>query len=139
MKYRKKPVVIEAFQLGYDEPPIWFLEAIEAEEVEVRIDVSKCSSIARIKARIRTLEGDMEAHEGDYIIKGVQGELYPCKEDIFKETYELAEEAVKPEQGICPNCGEILSTNSYHGDVILGDIKTCPACGVEFERSEEDE
>ena len=97
MKYRKKPVVIEAFQLGYDEPPKWFLEATEAEEVEVRIDVSKCS-IARIKARIRTLEGDMEAHEGDYIIKGVQGELYPCKEDIFKETYEKAEEGSEEDE-----------------------------------------
>lgn len=133
MKYRKKPVVIEAFQLGYDEPPKWFLEAAGAEEVEVRVDVDKCT------AKIRTLEGDMEAHTGDYIIKGVQGELYPCKEDIFKATYELVEEAVKPERGICPKCGEIISTDSYHGEVILGDIKTCPACGVEFERSGEDE
>lgn len=91
MKYRKKPVVIEAFQLGYDEPPKWFLEAAENDEVEVIIDARKCRTFT-ITARIRTLEGDMEAHERDYIIKGVQGELYPCKEDIFKATYEKVEE-----------------------------------------------
>lgn len=43
---------------------------------------------------IRTLEGDMTASYGDYIIKGVKGEFYPCKPDIFNETYELVEENV---------------------------------------------
>ena len=42
--------------------------------------------------KIETLEGLMVATEGDYIIKGVQGEFYPCKPDIFKETYEKVEE-----------------------------------------------
>ena len=37
---------------------------------------------------VHTLEGDMVANEGDYIIKGIKGEFYPCKPDIFKETYE---------------------------------------------------
>lgn len=37
---------------------------------------------------IETIEGDMEAHPGDFVIKGIQGEFYPCKEDIFKKTYD---------------------------------------------------
>ncbi len=41
---------------------------------------------------IETLEGDMRGDVGDYLIRGVQGELYPCKPDIFKATYELVEE-----------------------------------------------
>ena len=41
--------------------------------------------------KIETLEGTMEASEGDYIIKGVNGEFYPCKPDIFEKTYELVE------------------------------------------------
>jgi len=42
--------------------------------------------------RIRTLEGEMTASPGDYIIKGINGEYYPCKHDIFEQTYELYEE-----------------------------------------------
>ena len=42
--------------------------------------------------KIKTLEGDMIASEGDYIIKGISGEFYPCKPDIFKATYEEVEE-----------------------------------------------
>lgn len=58
MKYRKKPIVIEAYQTS--------------ERVE-----------------IETLEGVMVANPGDWIITGVKGERYPCKDDIFQETYEL--------------------------------------------------
>lgn len=57
MKYRKKQIVVEAYQT--DKPVI-----------------------------IHTLEGDMRADVGDYIITGIKGEKYPCKPDIFKETYE---------------------------------------------------
>lgn len=56
-QYRKKPVIIRAYQ-------------------------TKC------ELKIETLEGDMIANKGDYIIEGVKGEFYPCKPDIFKETYE---------------------------------------------------
>lgn len=58
MKYRKKPIVIEAYQTS--------------ERVE-----------------IETLEGVMVANPGDWIITGVKGERYPCRDDIFQETYEL--------------------------------------------------
>ena len=64
MKYRKKPVVVEAYQT--DKEMI-----------------------------IHTLEGDMQASVGDYIITGVNGEQYPCKPDIFEKTYEKVEYAMR--------------------------------------------
>lgn len=64
MKYRKKPVVVEAYQT--DKEMI-----------------------------IHTLEGDMKASAGDYIITGVNGEQYPCKPDIFEKTYEKVEEGAE--------------------------------------------
>ena len=80
MKYRKKPVVIEAFQWLMDWPPAWFFDigANFTEEGMV----------------IPTLEGDMLARPGDYIIKGIKGEFYPCKPDVFVATYEPVEPGV---------------------------------------------
>ena len=75
-KYRKKPVVIEAFKYQTDEVPEWW------RELNVKINVDTGSAF------IPTLEGTMEAKVGDYIIQGVAGELYPCKPDIFELTYE---------------------------------------------------
>ncbi len=60
-KYKKKPVIIEAYQTNQE-------------------------------ITIHTLEGDLKADIGDYIITGVKGEQYPCKPDIFEQTYELVEE-----------------------------------------------
>ena len=57
MKFRKKPVIVDAYQIDHEEI-------------------------------IRTLEGDMKASPGDWIITGVNGEKYPCKPDIFEKTYE---------------------------------------------------
>jgi hypothetical protein len=87
MKYRKKPVIIEAFKTSstgigmFDEFSIW------AEKVGFYDFTYKNESII-----IHTLEGDMTVSPGDFIIRGVHGEFYPCKPDIFIETYELAEE-----------------------------------------------
>ena len=82
--YRKKPVVIEAFKWTGDEnqteDPEWIINAIRASKV--RIDYNPLSM------KIVTLEGIMTATPGDFIIKGVQGEFYPCKPDIFEKTYE---------------------------------------------------
>ena len=83
MKYRKKPVVIEAMQF--------------TEETKDQVfNFVRCNSVAEFKnrepvLRIQTLEGDMTARFGDWIIKGVQGEFYPCKPDIFEQTYERVE------------------------------------------------
>lgn len=85
MKYRKKPVVIEAFTLKSGEVPRWFIDALEKRDgsVEVLPDAKGCD--------IRTLEGVMHASVDDYIIQGVNGEIYPCKPDIFEKTYEVTE------------------------------------------------
>ncbi|MEA2036436.1 MAG: hypothetical protein U9O94_02930 [Nanoarchaeota archaeon] len=78
MKYRKKPVVIEAFQWGVDEVPKWWID----KSAEFKLDINSGSVF------IPTLEGTHEARVNDFIIKGIKGELYPCKPDIFEATYE---------------------------------------------------
>ena len=79
-KYRKRPVVIEA--VIYD-----------GENGEAVADFMRCMepAIKDGKLIIGTLEGQMEASPGDYIIKGVEGEFYPCKPAIFIKTYEEVE------------------------------------------------
>ena len=83
MKYRKKPIVVEAFRMGIDPIPKWFTEQNRFSSVRLSY-----ISTDEIKAEIVTPEGTMEAHSGDYIIRGVKGEIYPCKPDIFEMTYE---------------------------------------------------
>ena len=83
MKYRKKPVVIEAVQFVDTEESILKLSELGLDPV--RVDYADLDNPV---LKIETLEGLMVATEGDYIIKGVQGEFYPCKPDIFAETYE---------------------------------------------------
>ena len=78
MKYRKKPVVVEATQ--------WFKMGDHPEVVRF----SRNSSIL---GWIKTLEGGHIVNPGDYIITGVKGEHYPCKPDIFELTYEPVEQA----------------------------------------------
>lgn len=77
-KYRKKPVVIEAMRWTGDN------------EKEVYSFVGSKYYTKAGTLFIETLEGDHIASVGDYIIKGVNGEFYPCKPDIFEKTYELA-------------------------------------------------
>lgn len=86
MRYRKKPVEVEAFRWtnrqDQVEEPLWIVQAIDR-------------GIVRVKSPylyIKTLEGTHRADPGDYIIKGVKGELYPCKPDIFEMTYEAVDE-----------------------------------------------
>ncbi|MCM3704047.1 hypothetical protein, partial [Paenibacillus macerans] len=83
-KYRKKPVVIDAFKWtgGPDqtEDPEWIVEAIRGGVVWFYTEERGTFM------QIKTLEGVMQANSGDYIIKGVQGEIYPCKPDIFEAT-----------------------------------------------------
>lgn len=80
MRYRKKPVVIDAYHHDLqNEIPDWLLDVNRADRVVFQSD----NTIA-----IPTREGVMRADIGDWIIRGVKGELYPCKPDIFAATYE---------------------------------------------------
>lgn len=89
VRFRKKPVVIEAVQFvgaggEAKECPLWWSEA--AHRGDIRAD--RCQPELLV---IKTLEGEMRASAGDWIIRGVKGELYPCKPDIFAMTYEPVE------------------------------------------------
>ncbi|WP_431844381.1 hypothetical protein [Lactococcus petauri] len=92
MKYRKKPVVVEAVLFDAEK---WIYERHNVYPMVDTRDVDKgASSLGKYftyQPVIHTLEGDMAVSDGDYIIKGVQDEFYPCKPDIFKETYEVVE------------------------------------------------
>lgn len=83
MKYRKKPVEIEAIQWTVD--------------IESEFEIQKMGCNCEMAKHpdylvIHTLEGPMLCSPWDYIIKGVKGEFYPCKPDIFEMTYEKVEE-----------------------------------------------
>lgn len=84
--FKKKPIVVSCFQLGYQDIPLWFQGAIKDNFVS-NIDAFLASANETIK--IKTLEGVMTASKGDWIIRGVKGEIYPCKDEVFKETYEF--------------------------------------------------
>lgn len=100
MKFRKKPVVIDAIAFTgdleavetflaqwhdkNDDRPVW-----EAQGVWPGVMYTKEGPLQGL--RIETLEGDMILRPGDYLIRGVNGEFYPCKPDIFAKTYEPVE------------------------------------------------
>jgi len=89
--FRKKPVVIEAVQwTGENKSAIDAFVLGLAEEAEKQQQLSMTPDLEIV---IHTLEGDHRASVGDWIIRGVKGEFYPCKPDIFKSTYE---EVTKP-------------------------------------------
>ena len=87
-RYRKKPVEVEAFQIlmhtmHNQDYPQWFADAIASGVV-----YQKANPDYPVECTIRTLEGEMDVNLDDYIIRGINGELYPCKPDIFDKTYE---------------------------------------------------
>lgn len=90
MKYRNLPVEIEAFQFGVDYIPDWFADKVSDKSVILH-NCGTYNHITTMYCDIETLEGTMRGNYKDYIIKGVNGELYPCKPDIFKKTYESVE------------------------------------------------
>lgn len=92
MKYKKLPIEIEAelvsellekFKHNFNELPKWIIEAYENTTI---------NTITDNDFMIKTLEGNMIATKEDYLIKGINGELYPCKKEIFDKTYEVIEE-----------------------------------------------
>jgi hypothetical protein len=100
-KYRKKPVVIEAVQ--FDEQAAWD-SFLDKKHVFGKFKASGRyhagdREIYQATLTIPTLEGHMRAELGDWIIKGVAGEFYPCKPEIFAATYDPAEPTPEPAQG----------------------------------------
>lgn len=90
MKYRKKPVIIEAVQFNRSKA-----EKDVAKYYPMVTDLASSTTVLGVEERedrffISTLEGNMTVKDGDYIIQGVEGEFYPCKPDIFEKTYEEA-------------------------------------------------
>jgi hypothetical protein len=87
MKFRKKPIVIEAFKWtgspDQTEDPEWIIKEIKKGNVYFNKNTMM----------IKTLEGTMITNAGDWVIQGVKGEIYPCKPDIFEETYEAEKES----------------------------------------------
>lgn len=99
MRYRKKPVEVEAMQLvgtNADMHAVYsWVERNTQGSFDPYADDTPASGVSIDPATgfmlIATLEGVMQAKPGDYIIRGVQGEFYPCKPDIFEATYDLVE------------------------------------------------
>ena len=110
MKYRKKPVVIDAEQwfkngdhpedggettseLGWESKPEGkVVRYFRRPDVEGTNGCKKCSARMHFHGWIDTLEGGHIVCPGDFIITGIEGEKYPCKPDIFENTYDLVEE-----------------------------------------------
>ena len=101
MRYRKKPVVVEAFQMTLErrwdnsEWPTWLHQAWNSNGGEGALWIDSDAPVAPGRGAanelvVGTLEGVCRISWGDWIIRGVHGELYPCKPDIFMETYEEA-------------------------------------------------
>ena len=93
-RWRKKPVVIEAMLLGH---PGERWQTVAGWSGATPVKAATGRHVAYLL--IPTLEGDMRADFGDYVIRGVKGEFYPCKPDIFAATYEPAEPPHSPPPG----------------------------------------
>lgn len=100
-QYRKKPVIVEAVQLDNINVPL-VVQWIGEDKAKMNLESDEAWKLGKappiFSVTICTLEGDMKAMPGDFIIKGVHGEFYPCKPDIFEKTYE-AVEPPKEERG----------------------------------------
>lgn len=96
-RWRKKPVEVEAVQVPpyFTEDPRTFFEWADSADRRTGIDMIHAGSRGHVQeVRVRTLEGTMTARPGDWIVKGVAGEVYPVRADIFAATYEPAHELV---------------------------------------------
>jgi hypothetical protein len=90
-RFRKRPVEIDAFRLPLEGAmPAWLSEAVTSGRIRPY----------RGGAKIDTLEGLLTATPGDWIIRGVKGELYSCKPDVFALTYEAVEDELPPPVGL---------------------------------------
>lgn len=86
MKYRKKPVVIDAWQVGSEPVPHWIDVALANGDLEHVNNKRRW-----LMSHDSCLDGSLEASKGDWIIRGIEGELYPCSDSIFQKSYERVE------------------------------------------------
>lgn len=148
MKFRKKPVVIEAMQFT-EETKNQCFNFVTCNRYADWDEFGKSPVL-----KIQTLEGDITASLGDWIIKGVKGEFYPCKPDIFEQTYEpadrearsqgggkdeeirkLREQVYLPNHWRCPKCSFYQVNSILAPDGIFADKRTpeqCPNDGTEM-------
>ncbi|MGW3847153.1 hypothetical protein [Streptomyces fagopyri] len=89
-QYRKRPVVVDALQWT-GENIVAALNFFDAGRGTTVVNINAPADRSKGWIEIPTLEGKMRASVGDWIIRGVQGEFYPCREDIFRATYEAVE------------------------------------------------
>lgn len=126
-RFRKKPVEIDAYEfqnkVGADTRPDWIKAAVARGDV-----VFHPSRKGPGHLTIATLEGVMRAEIGDWIIRGVKGELYPCKPDIFATTYE----PVAAHQHECAHHPGVAAVTNLDGDDL------CHDCADAWVRAEGD-
>ena len=116
MKFRKKPVVIEAMEFtGSPRVATQIIDWALASDGTIRYHSGPRECLS-----INTLEGTMTADVGDWIIRGVQGEFYPCKPDIFEATYE----PVTP-----PTCPACHHSTDAHGITDVCAVDDCECAG----------
>ena len=135
--YRKKPVVIEAVQwtgLNLEEIKSFVGRNLQYDIIDTAWEVGK--GAPHVNMKIHTLEGDHECIKGDFIIKGVNGEFYPCKPDIFEKTYEYTG---KDSTDKISNADRIRSMSDEELADIIGilaesneDCAKCPAVSDKF-------
>lgn len=159
-KYRKKPVVIEAIQwypyLKIDEVIPYFCTNVYRDREDTHC--KECRAVLSRHGYIHTLEGGHIVCPGDWIITGIKGEKYPCKPDIFEQTYEKVdwmdivketkkerkarlkkldkfykeemEKENKTKQICCDTCGSVFNENELSEPYGLSGIEpACPFCG----------
>jgi hypothetical protein len=107
-QYRKKPVVIDAIQWDGTEDLALEIAAIGGFEGMLDYKTGAFGGLY-----IETLEGRMQVSPNDYVIKGVKGEFYPCKPDIFEMTYDKVEESTFKTRLIAVAMGLLLSVTSF--------------------------
>lgn len=129
-KYRRKPNVVDAFKWtgGQDqtEDPEWFIEELKTGNAKIHKQIEEAGfyddsepevEVLAIWIEIETLEGTMRADQGDYIVKGIKGEIYPCKPNIFEANHEIIEyDADKQEVDVASN-NNLINPDDY--DVVI--------------------
>ncbi len=137
-KYTKKPVEVEAFIFAVDDTPEWFLEKTKNSYCEFHYDSNG------VRCILPTSEGSvMIIRAGDFVIKGVEGEIYPCESSVFEKTYDRVDPLKKARKmaelsGMLTKCGFNFTTEIKDlPDVNPGPIESpeiSPANSFEIER-----